>query len=142
MGFPEAVFFERLRNPDQLDGTGGAFASRKLHEERRLEFEAAFAGARGLRQGDCAEHGGGSQFPRPMKRVHELIIAKRGSARAGRGLSSASVGSLSVLCQDLQIVDSSHGFGISTTHRGGVGSVAGRKMHEKPAPRKLDAELK
>ena len=65
VGFPEAVFFERLRNPDQLDGTGRAFASRKLHEERRLEFEAAFAGARGLGQGDYAEHGGGSQFPRP-----------------------------------------------------------------------------
>ena len=43
VGFPEAVFFERLRNPDQLEGTGGAFASRKLREERRLEFEAAFA---------------------------------------------------------------------------------------------------
>ena len=77
MGFPEAVFFERLRNPDQLDGTGRDFASRKLHEERRLEFEAAFAGARGLGQGDGAEHGGGSQFPRPMKRFHGLIIAKR-----------------------------------------------------------------
>ena len=47
----------------QLDGTGRAFASRKLHEDRRLEFKAAFAGARGLGQGDYAEHGGGSQFP-------------------------------------------------------------------------------
>ena len=60
MGFPEAVFFERLRNPDQLDGTGGALASRKLHEKRRFEFEAAFAGSRDLGQGDYAEHGGGS----------------------------------------------------------------------------------
>ncbi len=60
VGLPEAVFFERLRNPDQLDGTGGAFASRKLDEKRRLEFGAAFAGARGLGQGEYAEHGGGS----------------------------------------------------------------------------------
>jgi hypothetical protein len=76
VGFPETVFFERLRNPDQLAGTGGAFASRKLHEERRLEFETAFAGAGRLGKGDYAEHGGSSQFPRPMKRVHGLIIAK------------------------------------------------------------------
>ena len=75
MGFPEAVFFEWLRNPDQLDGAGNTLACRKLHEERRLQFEAAFAGARGLGQGDYAEHGGGSQFPRPMKRIHGLIIA-------------------------------------------------------------------
>jgi len=47
-----------------------------LHEERRLEFEAAFAGARGLGQGDYAEHGGGSQFPRPMRSFHGLTIAK------------------------------------------------------------------
>ena len=72
MGFPEAVFFERLRNPDQLDGAGRAFASGKLHEERCLNFLAALAGARGLCHGDCAEKGGGSQVPRPMKSVHEL----------------------------------------------------------------------
>ena len=76
MGFPETIFFERLRNPDQLDGTGDGFASRNLHEERWLEFDAAFAGARGLSHGDYAEHSGGSQFPRPMKRFHGLIIAK------------------------------------------------------------------
>jgi hypothetical protein len=76
VGFPEAVFFERPRNPDQLDRTGRAFSSRKLHEERRLEFDAAFTGARGLGQGDYAEHGGGNQLPQPMKRFHRLIIAK------------------------------------------------------------------
>ena len=81
MGFPKAVLFERLRNPDQLHGTGRDFASRNLHEERRLEFEAAFAGARGLGRGDYAEHGGGSQFPRPMKRAHGLIIAKPADRR-------------------------------------------------------------
>jgi hypothetical protein len=76
VGFPEAVFFEWLRDPDQLDGTRDAFASRKLHEERRLEFEAAFAGAGGLGQGDNAQHGGGSRLPRPMKRFHGLIIVE------------------------------------------------------------------
>jgi hypothetical protein len=60
-----------------LDGTGRDFASRKLHEERRLEFEAAFAGARGLGQGDYTEHGGGRQVARATKSVHGLIIAKR-----------------------------------------------------------------
>jgi len=83
VGFPEAVSFERLRNPDQLDGTGRAFASRKLHKKRRLKFEAAFAGARGLRQRDCAEHDGGGQLPRgPMKSVHKLIIAKHASGES------------------------------------------------------------
>jgi hypothetical protein len=52
VGFPKAVFFERLRNPDQLDGTGGAFASRQLHKKGRLEFDATFAGARSLGLGD------------------------------------------------------------------------------------------
>ena len=78
MGFPEAVFFERLRNPDQLHGAGDAFAPRKLDEKGRLEFQAAFGGARGLCQCDGAEHSGGSKFPRPTKSVHGLIIAKRG----------------------------------------------------------------
>jgi hypothetical protein len=50
-----------------------------LHEERRLEFEVAFARPGGLGHGDYAEHGGGSQFPRPMKRVHGLMIATRAS---------------------------------------------------------------
>ncbi len=68
MGFPEAVFFERLRNPDQLDGTGDAFACGKLHEKRQLEFEAAFDGAGCLSKSDYAEHGASSKFPRPMKR--------------------------------------------------------------------------
>ena len=76
MGFPEAVFFERLGNPDQLHGAGRDFASRKLHEERRLEFEAVFTRAKGLGQGDDTEHARGSQVPQPMKSVHELIIAK------------------------------------------------------------------
>jgi hypothetical protein len=76
VSFPEAVFFERLRNPDQLDGTGSEFARRKLQEERRLEFQAPLAGARALAQGDCAEHGSDSESPVPMERVHGLIIAK------------------------------------------------------------------
>ena len=80
MRFLEAVFFERLRNPDQLDCTGRDFSSRKLHEERRLEFDAAVAVARGLRHGDCTQHGGGSKAPQAMKSVHELIIAKSASA--------------------------------------------------------------
>jgi hypothetical protein len=71
VGFPEAVFFE----------------------ERRLEFEAAFAWARGLRQGSYAEHGGGSQFPRPIKRVHGLIIAKR-----SREMPVTEIGPVKVAC--------------------------------------------
>jgi hypothetical protein len=68
VSFPKAVFFERLRNPDQLDGTGDAFACGKLHEERQLEFEAALAGAGCLSKSDYAKHGASSKFPRPMKR--------------------------------------------------------------------------
>ena len=83
--FPRQYFFERLRNPDQLDGTGDAFASRKLHEKKRLEFEAAFAGARGLSKGDYAKHGGSSQFPRPMKKLHGSIIAKHGATNEAPG---------------------------------------------------------
>ena len=76
MGFPEAVFFKRRRNPDQLYGTGRDFASRKLHEERRLQFDAAFAGPSGLGQGGYAERSCGGQFPQTTKSVHESIIAK------------------------------------------------------------------
>jgi hypothetical protein len=63
VGFSQAVFFKWLRNPDQLDGAGDGFASRKLHEERRLQFLAAFAGARPLGQGDSAEDGGAGDCP-------------------------------------------------------------------------------
>ena len=55
---------------------------RKLHKERRLDFEAAFARARSLGQGDYADYSGGSQFPRPMKRFHGLIIPKRATILA------------------------------------------------------------
>ena len=78
VGFPEAVFFERLRNPDELDRAGDAFASRKLHEERSR--------VRGcLRQ---LERSGLARLRRarrqqPVSASHErslgLIIAKRAS---------------------------------------------------------------
>ncbi len=50
--FPKQYFSSGSGNPDQLDGAGHAFAYRKLDEEWRLEFEAAFARARALGEGD------------------------------------------------------------------------------------------
>ncbi len=37
MGFPKAIFFERFRNPDQLDGTGRDFASRRHKRTARVQ---------------------------------------------------------------------------------------------------------
>ena len=74
MSFPEAVFFEWLWNPDELDCTGRHLSWWKLHEESRLKFDAAFA--RRLCQGGCAEYGSDSQGPEPAKCIHGRIIGR------------------------------------------------------------------
>jgi hypothetical protein len=50
----------------QLDGTGDAFASRKLHVERRLEFDAALAGREGSGPGQLHR-----AWPQPVSAANE-----------------------------------------------------------------------
>lgn len=70
MRFPQAVFYERLRNPDELDGAGSELSSRKLYEEGCFEFD------RRLGRGSCAKHGGGSHRPKPIAAIHGRIIGR------------------------------------------------------------------
>ncbi len=69
MRFPEAVFYERLRYPDQLYCAGRDFPFRRLDEEGLLKFDTVF----GLSRGDHAENGGSKA---PMKSPHGVFIDK------------------------------------------------------------------